>query len=93
MKSQDQQLLEEAYGHVANKVKDLYDQIKPLAEKILGNEKRVVWDLDDEDRSGEFFKAYSQFGLRRITINAGSPKAYPSLNLVIGMEVNFGEVK
>jgi hypothetical protein len=78
MKSQDQILLEAAYQEVANKVKDLYDQIKPLAEKILGGEKMVVWDLDEEDETGEF-KHYSQFALKRITINAGSPKAYPSI--------------
>jgi hypothetical protein len=78
MKSQDQILLEAAYQEVSNKVKDLYDQINPLAEKILGGDDKKVWDLDKEDRTGEF-KHYSQFALKRITINAGSPKAYPAV--------------
>ena len=78
MKPRDQILLEAAYQEVANKVKDLYDQIKPLAEKILGGEKMVIWNLDEEDGTGEF-KHYTQFALKRITINAGSPKAYPSI--------------
>jgi hypothetical protein len=78
MKSKDQLLLEAAYHEVANQVKDLYNQIMPLAEKILGGEKMVVWDLDEEDKMGEF-KHYSQFALKRITINAGSSQATPSI--------------
>ena len=78
MKSQDQLLLEAAYSEISGKVKELYSQIMPLAEKILGGEKRVVWDLDEEDRDGQF-KAYSRFCLERITINAGSSQATPSI--------------
>ena len=78
MKSKDQLLLEAAYREVSNRVKELYDQIMPLAEKILGGEKRVVWDLDEQDQAGEF-KVYTRFCLERITVNAGSPSAYPSI--------------
>jgi hypothetical protein len=78
MKTKDQLLLEAAYGQVAGNVTDLYNQIMPLAEKILGSEDRVVWNLDEEDRTGEF-KVYTQFGLERATINAGSSQATPSI--------------
>lgn len=78
MSNKDQILLEAAYQEVSNKVKELYDQIMPLAEKILGSEKRAVWNLDEEDQDGEF-KAYSRFCLERITINAGSSQATPSI--------------
>jgi len=78
MKTKDQLLLEAAYGQVAGNITDLYNQIMPLAEKILGGEKRVVWDLDEEDQDGEF-KVYSRFCLERITINAGSSQATPSI--------------
>jgi hypothetical protein len=79
MSSKDQQLLEEAYWEVANQVKDLYNQIKPLAEKILGAKKEMSWDLDEEDKQSEFFSHFTQFALKRIIINAGSPTAYPSI--------------
>jgi len=79
MKNNDQQLLEEAYEEVSNQLKDLYNQIKPLAEKILGNEKMVVWDVDEENKQIKEFSHYTQFALKRITINAGSPRAYSSI--------------
>ena len=79
MKSKDQQLLEEAYHEVANQTKELYQQIKPLAEKILGGEKMVAWDLDEEDKQSKEFSHFTQFALKRITINAGSPTAYSSI--------------
>ena len=78
MKTQDQLLLEAAYSEVSGKVKELYAQIMPLAEKILGSERKVIWDLDEEDQTGPF-KHFSQFGLRRITINSGSSQATPSI--------------
>jgi hypothetical protein len=79
MNATDQQLLEEAYYQVANQVKDLYNQIKPLAEKILGSEKMVAWNLDEEDKQSKEFSHYTQFALKRIMINAGSPQQYPSI--------------
>ncbi len=79
MRTNDQRFLEEAYHEVTNRVKDLYNQIIPLAEKILGNEKMVVWDLDEEDKQSKDFSHFTQFGLKRITINAGSPSAYPAI--------------
>jgi hypothetical protein len=79
MKSKDQLLLEATYQEIANQTKDLYKQIKPLAEKILGDEKMVAWDLDEEDKQSKEFSHYTQFALKRITINAGSPKEYPSI--------------
>ncbi len=64
MKNKDQFLLEAAYDEISNKVKELYKEIRPLVDKILGGEKMAVWDLDEEDQAGEF-KAYSQFGLKK----------------------------
>jgi hypothetical protein len=61
-------------GPDANRVKHLYDQIMPLAEKILGGKKMVDWNLDKEDESG-MFNSFTNFALKRITINAGSPQA------------------
>jgi hypothetical protein len=88
MKPKDQQLLEEAYEDILKKtaydernpkhyeVKVLYKEVKDLANQVLGDKDMLVWDLTDEDR--QKFKAYSQFGLKRVMVNKGSPNEYPA---------------
>ena len=95
MKSKDQVLLEAAYHEVSGRVKELYNQIIPLAEKILGSEQMVSWDLDEQDKMSKEFSHYTKFCLKRVNVNAETPKAEPAIQFgnlhggqLWGVEIN-----
>jgi len=80
MKSKDQQLLEEAYEKInkpsyeekSKTVKDLFDQIKPIADQLLAgkNYEPLIWEPSEEEQG--LFKAYSQFALQKVVSRSGA---------------------